>query len=54
MFGAPIMGDLPGDKRETLVAEIERQARAALFHDGQWVMDYRRLRVVARKGKTPA
>jgi len=35
-------------ERERLVEEIERQARGRLFKDGQWVMDYRRLRIVAQ------
>ena len=30
--------------------EVEQELRPALFHDGQWVADYRRLRMVARKG----
>jgi hypothetical protein len=48
MFGGSIAGKLPVEERERLVKEIERQARGKLFRDGQWVMDYRRLRIVAR------
>ena len=33
----------------TLLAAIEQQARPALYRDGHWSMDYRRLRVVAHK-----
>jgi hypothetical protein len=33
---------------ERLLEEIEHQARGKLFKDGRWVMDYRRLRIVAR------
>jgi hypothetical protein len=33
---------------ERLVEEIERQTRGKLIKDGQWVMDYWRLRIVAR------
>jgi trans-aconitate methyltransferase len=49
MFGGRMADKVPKDKREQLVEEIERQARGKLFKDGQWVMDYRRLRVVAKK-----
>jgi trans-aconitate methyltransferase len=49
MFGAAMVGNLPAEKREKLASEVERQARATLYRDGRWVMDYRRLRVVARK-----
>jgi len=48
MCGGSIAGKLPVEERERLVKEIERQARGKLFRDGQWVMDYRRLRIVAR------
>ena len=33
-----------------LAQEIENQAHGKLFKDGQWVMDYRRLRIVALTG----
>ncbi|HXR32318.1 MAG TPA: methyltransferase domain-containing protein [Verrucomicrobiae bacterium] len=50
MFGGSLTGKLPMEERERLVEEIERQAHGKLFKDGQWVMDYRRLRIVARSG----
>lgn len=31
------------------IREVERQCRSSLFHDGNWVLDYRRLRIVAFK-----
>jgi trans-aconitate 2-methyltransferase len=31
------------------IREVERQCRGDLFHDGNWVLDYRRLRVAAWK-----
>jgi trans-aconitate methyltransferase len=49
MFGGRMAANLAKEKREQLMEEIERQARGKLFKDGQWVLDYRRLRVVARK-----
>ena len=32
------------------IHEVERQCRAELFKDGDWVLDYRRLRITAYKG----
>ena len=31
------------------IREVERQCRGELFHDGSWVLDYRRLRIAAWK-----
>jgi trans-aconitate methyltransferase len=49
MFGSVLVEGLPAATRERLLAEIERELRPKLFRDDQWVMDYRRLRVVARR-----
>jgi len=51
MFGGSMMGKLPREEHERLVQELEREARGKLFKDGQWVMDYRRLRIVAKKSQ---
>jgi trans-aconitate methyltransferase len=51
MFAGSVTGKLPVEKRERLVEEIERAARGKLFKDGQWVMDYRRLRIVAKNSQ---
>jgi SAM-dependent methyltransferase len=47
MFGGMIFEKLSENQREEFIAEIVREARPALFQKGQWVIDYRRLRVVA-------
>jgi trans-aconitate methyltransferase len=49
MFASSIMQQIPADKREALISEIERAARPTLWHDDHWILDYRRLRVIARK-----
>jgi trans-aconitate methyltransferase len=49
MFGVAISDKLPATLREQLLQDVEREARHDLFHDGRWVLDYRRLRLVARK-----
>lgn len=51
MFGGVILKYVPEEKKEKLLGEVEREAKARLFREGQWVMDYRRLRVVARKSE---
>ena len=37
------------EKYEEFVRRIEELARPALFHDGEWMVDYRRLRMIALK-----
>lgn len=49
MFGCSITAELSQNQQDALKQEIEREARQDLFDDGHWVMDYRRLRVVAHK-----
>src|SRR5271165_5190167 len=49
MFGGAIVEKLSESEQERMVEQTMHEARLALFHEGQWVMDYRRLRVVARK-----
>jgi trans-aconitate methyltransferase len=49
MFGGAIFTTLTEHERDQMIAETVRQARPGLFHDGRWVLDYRRLRVVAKK-----
>ncbi len=50
MFGGAIFTALTNRERDEVIAETESEARTDLFHDGQWVVDYRRLRVIAKKG----
>jgi trans-aconitate methyltransferase len=49
MFASSLLQPIPSDKREALVTAIEHNARPKLWHDDHWVLDYRRLRIVARK-----
>jgi trans-aconitate methyltransferase len=51
MFGSAFVEGLPEATRERLLVEIERELRPKLFHDEHWVMDYRRLRVVAKSSE---
>jgi trans-aconitate methyltransferase len=49
MFGGTFQDKYANDQRDAFFAAIEQEARPALWRDGQWVMDYRRLRFVAQK-----
>jgi trans-aconitate methyltransferase len=50
MFGGAIFERLTAEQREKFIGETIREARPELFHGDKWVIDYRRLRVVAKKG----
>lgn len=49
MFGASFVAGLSETTRNQLKEEIERELRPILFRDGHWVMDYRRLRISAKR-----
>lgn len=49
MFGVPIFMALSESERDELIAETVREAKADLFREEQWVIDYRRLRLVATR-----
>jgi trans-aconitate methyltransferase len=49
MFGGSFLATLSDSQREQFKAVVEHEARPALFHDSRWVMDYRRLRIAARR-----
>ncbi|HMD42283.1 MAG TPA: methyltransferase domain-containing protein [Candidatus Acidoferrum sp.] len=47
MFGGAILGELSEDERDRFIQEAVHEARLELFKNAQWVVDYRRLRVIA-------
>lgn len=49
MFGDSFFAGIPETTRKAIVTSIEEQLRPALFRDGSWYADYRRLRLVARR-----
>ncbi len=49
MYASNFLNDLPPDKKELVLAEAEKRAREKQFINGTWYVDYRRLRVVAKK-----
>lgn len=52
MFAGSWFEEVPAEKREPLIGEIESRLRDTLRRDGAWWIDYRRLRVVARTPST--
>jgi len=46
-FGDDLLAPLSADARTAVVRAVEDRCRDALWTDGEWVADYRRLRVVA-------
>ncbi len=48
MFAGPWFAGIPGAAREAIIREVETQLRQALWCNGSWWADYRRLRVIAR------
>jgi hypothetical protein len=46
-FADNVIESLPESKREAVIAKVERELRPALFQDGSWFADYRRIRIAA-------
>ena len=49
MFGGSVSERLPVGLWDKFMDESIRKARATLFRDGHWTLDYRRLRLIAHK-----
>jgi trans-aconitate 2-methyltransferase len=49
MFGSFASDVLRPSQRDELIRRIETLTRPALFHDGVWTIDYKRLRMIAVK-----
>ncbi|MDQ6699412.1 MAG: methyltransferase domain-containing protein, partial [Acidobacteriota bacterium] len=50
MFGAKFFESVPPERRFELLGQVETLLRGKLWRDNGWVIDYKRLRVVAIKG----
>jgi trans-aconitate methyltransferase len=50
MFAGSYFRDLPEERARETIRKIVERLRPALYRDGVWTLDYRRLRVVAIKG----
>ncbi len=49
MFRRGVLDRISTDKQDAFLREVERQARPQLFKNGNWELDYRRLRIAASK-----
>jgi len=49
MFGSDYSAKLSPETRESFLRRVEELLRPELFRDGQWMADYRRLRLVAAR-----
>jgi trans-aconitate methyltransferase len=49
MFGGAIFAKLSDSNRDRFIEETVIEAKPTLFNDGQWIVDYRRLRIAAKK-----
>lgn len=49
MFGGAFLDGYPEPRQADLRRQIAERLRPRLYRDGKWVLDYRRLRVVAEK-----
>ncbi len=49
MFRKSVLDRLPAERQSEFLREVENHARPQLFKDGNWVLDYRRLRILAYK-----
>jgi trans-aconitate 2-methyltransferase len=47
MFADQLLLGRSPEQRDQFLCAVEEEARPALYRDGKWVADYRRLRVVA-------
>jgi trans-aconitate methyltransferase len=51
LFGDELLSAVPNTEHDDVIAAVEDRLRDDYFHDGTWVADYRRLRVVAVKSE---
>lgn len=49
MFAGRFMADIPAETQPALLQAVEAQLRSRLYQQGQWMADYRRIRVLAIK-----
>jgi hypothetical protein len=47
MFGSALIGHVPADRRDAVLARINELAAPTLLRDGRWFADYHRLRFAA-------
>ena len=54
MFINDVLSRLTPGERTVLIEKVESETRNALFRDGAWYADYRRLRIMAKRERIPS
>jgi len=49
MFGSGLFIGVPEDVREQMIMAVQENLGKSLFHDGKWIADYKRIRVIGIK-----
>nr|WP_198044837.1 hypothetical protein [Lysinibacillus timonensis] len=49
MFGSQLLEDIKDPIRQRIIENVEKTIRPVLYHEGQWIADYKRIRVVGMK-----
>jgi trans-aconitate 2-methyltransferase len=49
MFRGEVLSSIEAEAKERILTDVESKLRGALFRDGSWYADYRRLRIAAFK-----
>jgi hypothetical protein len=49
MFANSFLQAIPPVKHSTVIQNIENQLRPEIYRDGTWVVDHKKIRVVAKK-----
>lgn len=49
MFGSGLFTGIPKDLRENMIMAVQQNLKEKWFHDGKWIADYKRIRVMGIK-----
>ncbi len=49
MFGGHFFGIIPIDEVDTIISKVENQLKKTIYKDGNWIADYKRIRVIGIK-----
>lgn len=49
MFANDMFDGIPSDQKDLIIKNVEEHLRDVLYHDGNWVADYKRIRIIGIK-----
>ncbi|MBS4200796.1 methyltransferase domain-containing protein [Bacillus sp. FJAT-49732] len=49
MFANDMFDGIPNDQKKVMLKNVENNVRDILYHDGNWIADYKRIRVIGIK-----